>query len=213
MKRAAVVRALGRLTRDPAILAEARARLERYLEDRTAVDPNLAPVVAGLAARAGGAALYERYLERKRAASAGDPEEEERFLLALTSFEDPALVARTLELTFTDDVRPQDRAFVLAYLLGGRHARLAAWAFVRDHWDARILTMDPMLRQYVIRAMGGLTPAAVAGEVDAFLAAHVTEDTRETTAQAREQLRIDTAACAAIAPALTASLASRVSAG
>ena len=213
MKRAAVVRALGRLTRDPAILAEARARLERYLEDRTAVDPNLAPVVAGLAARAGGAALYERYLERKRAASAGDPEEEERFLLALTSFEDPALVARTLELTFTDDVRPQDRAFVLAYLLGGRHARLAAWAFVRDHWDARILTMDPMLRQYVIRAMGGLTPAAVAGEVDAFLAAHVTDDTRETTAQAREQLRIDTAACAAIAPALTASLASRVSAG
>jgi hypothetical protein len=68
--------------------------------------------------------------------------------------------------------------------------------------------MDPMLRQYVIRAMGALTPADLAAEVDGFLAARVTDETRETTAQAREQLRLDAAACARITPALTATLAS-----
>lgn len=207
MKRATLIAALGRLARDAAVRAEARRRLERYVADRTTLDPNLVPTVAGLAARDGDAALWDRYLERKRASAADDPEEEERFLFALTSFEDPSLVERTLALTFTDDVRPQDRAFVLARLLGSRHSRLAAWRFVRDEWDTRVLTMDPMLRQYVIRGMAQLTPAAVAREVGEFLAAHVTDETRETTAQAREQLRIDAAARERIAAELSAALA------
>ena len=165
-----------------------------------------ATVVAGLAARDGDAALYDRYLARKRTSAADDPEEEERFLFALTSFEDPGLVERTLALTFTDDVRPQDRAFVLARLLGTRHSRDTAWRFVRDQWTTRILTMDPMLRQYVIRGMAQLTPAPIADEVGAFLEAHVTDETRETTAQAREQLRIDAAASMRIASELTTAL-------
>ncbi len=143
MKRATVIAALGRLARMETVRTEARRRLERYLDERSTLDPNLVPVVVGLAARAGDAPLYDRYLARKRSSATDDPEEEERFLYGLTSFEDPALVERTLTLTFTDDVRPQDRAFVLARLLGARHARFAAWRFVRDHWDTCILTMDP----------------------------------------------------------------------
>ncbi|MCC6766349.1 MAG: M1 family metallopeptidase [Deltaproteobacteria bacterium] len=206
VKRAVVTGALGNLARDPAVLAEARARLERYLADRAALEPNLVPIVANLVAHDGDAALYERFLDRKRASAADDPEEEERFLLALAGFEDPALVARTLALTFTDDVRPQDRAFVLSRLLGGRASRHAAWRFVRDGWEARILPMDPMLRQYVIRGMSMLTPPEIAGAVGDFLAAHVTDDTRETTAQACEQLRIDAAAVLRLGPELAAAL-------
>ncbi len=206
MKRATVLAALGRVARVAAVRVEARRRLERYFEDRGTLDPNLVPVVAGLAARDGDAALYDRYLARKRTSAADDPEEEERFLFALTSFEDPGLVERTLALTFTDDVRPQDRAFVLARLLGTRHSRDTAWRFVRDQWTTRILTMDPMLRQYVIRGMAQLTPAPIADEVGAFLEAHVTDETRETTAQAREQLRIDAAASMRIASELTTAL-------
>jgi puromycin-sensitive aminopeptidase len=208
MRRAAVLAALGRIARVQALRDEARRRLERYFDDRATLDPNLVPVVVGLAARDGDAALYDRYLERKRASAAADPEEEERFLNALTSFEDPRLVERTLALTFSDDVRPQDRAFVLARLLGARHSRIAAWVFVRDGWDARVLTMDPMLRQYVIRGLAQLTPASLAGEVGAFLQDRVTDETRETTAQASEQLRIDAAASARIAPDLTRLVAS-----
>ncbi len=208
VKRAAVIGALGNLANDADVLAEARTRLERYFEDRSTLEPNLVPVVANLVARDGDAALYERFLDRKRVSAADDPEEEERFLYALASFETPGLVARTLALTFSDDVRPQDRAFVLSRLLGGRASRLAAWAFIRDGWTERVLSMDPMLRQYVIRGMASLTPASVAATVGDFLAAHVTDDTRETTAQAREQLRIDASAVARMGPELTAALRS-----
>jgi puromycin-sensitive aminopeptidase len=206
VKRAVVIGALGNLARDAGVLAEAHARLERYLADRGTLEPNLVSVVANLVARDGDAALYERFLERKRASAADDPEEEERFLYALASFETPTLVERTLALTFSDDVRPQDRAFVLSRMLGARASRHTAWAFVRDGWNARILSMDPMLRQYVIRGMSMLTPAALAGPVGDFLAAHVSDETRETTAQAREQLRIDAAAVVRLAPELSAAL-------
>lgn len=208
VKRAVVIGALGSLARDSAVEGEARVRLERYLADRVTLEPNLVSVVAGLVARDGDAALYERFLDRKRASAADDPEEEERFLYALAAFEEPALVERTLALTCTDDVRPQDRAFVLSRLLGARASRHAAWRFVRDGWSTHILTMDPMLRQYVIRGLSTLTPPDLAGEVDEFLAAHVTTDTRETTAQAREQLRLDAAAVLRLRPALAAALRS-----
>jgi hypothetical protein len=46
----------------------------------------------------------------------------------------------------------------------------------------------------------------VADEVGAFLEAQITDETRETTAQAREQLRIDAAACVRIGGELTAAL-------
>jgi hypothetical protein len=95
---------------------------------------------------------------------------------------------------------------VLSKLLGGRASRLQTWEFVRDNWKERILTMDPMLRQYVIRGMATLTPAPIAGAVGEFLMRHVTDDTRETTAQACEQLRIDAAAVARMGPELTAAL-------
>src|SRR5258708_37705395 len=85
MKRATVIGALGRLARLDGVRAEARRRLERYLQDRTTLDPNLVAVVVGLAARGGDPALYGRYVARQRSSGTDAPEEEERFLFGLTS--------------------------------------------------------------------------------------------------------------------------------
>lgn len=205
LKRAAIIGALGGIARSTTVRAEARRRLERYLGDRSAVDPNLASAVAGLAARDGDAALYQRYVERKRGATT-DPEEEQRFLLALTAFEPPELIQRTLDLALSTEVRAQDRTFLLAGLLGRRVARLTAWNFVREQWDRLVTLMDPMLLQGLIRGLGQLTLEPAATEVRAFLAGRAREETRETVAQVTEQLAIDAAAYARLQPALAAAL-------
>ena len=208
LKRAAVLGALGAIARVEAVRTEARLRLERYLSDRASLDPNLASVVVGLAARDGDVALYERYLERKRSA-ATDPEEEQRFLLALAAFEVPELIQRTLEFALGNEVRSQDRTFLLAGLLGRRSSRLAAWDFVCAHWDHLAKLMDPMLLQNLIRGLGQLTFEPVATQVREFLVPRATEETNETIAQVTEHLAIDAAAVARLEPALSAALMAR----
>jgi len=205
LRRATVIGALGELGGAAPITAEATRRLATYLEDRRSVDPNLASVIVGVSAREGDGALYERYLERKRAA-ASDPEEEQRFLFGLTAFERPELVQRTLAVTISDEVRPQDRAHLFARMLGSRASRLAAWRFVRDRWPEITERLDPMLQQNIVRALAQLTPAAAAGEVREFLPARATEETRETVSQTIEQLAIDAAVASRLAPAVTAAL-------
>jgi puromycin-sensitive aminopeptidase len=205
LRRAIAIGALGELAGANDVSAEAQRRLARYLQDPRSIDPNLASVVVGIAARSGDAALYQRYLERKRAA-ASDPEEEQRFLFGLTAFEHPELVQRTLSLTVSDEVRPQDRAHLFARLLGTRAARLSAWSFVRDRWASITAQLDPMLQQNVVRGLAQLTPEPVASEVRGFLPARATEETRETIAQTVEQLAIDAAVCQRLVPAVTAAL-------
>jgi puromycin-sensitive aminopeptidase len=205
LRRAAVIGALGGIARSHVVSEQARQRLEGYLADRNSLDPNLASVVTGIAARDGDAALYERYLEHKRSAGT-DPEEEQRFLLALAAFEVPGLIQRTLELAIGSEVRAQDRTFLLAGLLGRRASRAAAWAFVRDRWEQLSTLMDPMLMQGLVRSLAQLTPQPLAAEVLAFLPPRATDQTRETTMQATEQLAIDAAACIRLQPALSAAL-------
>jgi aminopeptidase N len=163
-------------------------------------------VIVTLAARRGDAPLYDRYFERKRAASQ-DPEEEQRFLFGLTSFEDENLVKRTLGLMLTDEIRPQDRAHLFARLLGSRSSRATAWGFVRDRWSDIVDGMDPMLQQNVVRGLSQLTPQRLAEEVMDFLPPRTTDETRETVAQAIEQLKIDADAVRRLAPELTVALA------
>jgi puromycin-sensitive aminopeptidase len=205
LRRGTAIAGLGELAGDAAVAVEARRRLEAYFQDPGSLDPNLASVVVGIAARGGDAALYERYLERKRTA-ASDPEEEQRFLIGLTAFEDAALVQGTLALTVSDEVRPQDRAHIFARLLGARPSRLAAWAFVRDRWSEIAGGLDPMLQQNIVRALAQLTPEPAASEVRTFLPAHATDETRETISQTIEQLRIDATVCQRLTAAVTAAL-------
>jgi aminopeptidase N len=186
-------------------MVKARERLEKYFADPASLDPNLVSVVAGIAALDGDGDLYDRYLERKRQATT-DPEEEQRFLLALTSFEQSELINRTLDVSLTDEVRAQDRTFLFASLLGREAARSAAWSFVRDGWDELARTMDPMLIQGLVRSLAQLTPANLADEVCRFLPARQMPETRETIAQVTEQLRIDAAAVQRLQPELKRAL-------
>lgn len=209
VKRAVVLSGLGGIARASDIRTGARQWFERYVRDRGALDPNLASVVVSLTARDGDAALYDRFIDYRRAASR-DPEEEQRFLLSLAAFEDPALIQRTLELASGDEVRDQDRTFLLNGLLSRRASREAAWEFIRTHWSDLARQLDPMLLQGLVRGLSLLAFEPVASAVREFLDANAGEETRETVAQACEQLRIDAATVTRLRSEMTDALSKRV---
>ena len=70
------------------------------LDKPGSVEPTLLGVLINLAAIDGDAALYDRYLAKSKAAT--DPEERYQYLYGLTSFANPALVRRTMDLALSD---------------------------------------------------------------------------------------------------------------
>jgi puromycin-sensitive aminopeptidase len=194
LRRAAAVRALGLVARDPAVVAEARARLDRWIAgDRAALEANLHDAAVSLVARAGDAKRFDELqaLFRKET----DPTFRRRWLLALASFEDHGLAARGIDLAFGDAVPLQDTSSFIATLLGNRTAREPFWARLRIEWDAvhARLRAAPMLLRRVVEAMGALVERRHLEEVEAFLAAHPLEEAKQAAAQTLERLRQDVA--------------------
>jgi puromycin-sensitive aminopeptidase len=192
LRRAAAVRALGVVAREPAVVSEAGARLDRWLGgDHAALEPNLHDAAVTLAARTGDAARLEAF--RALFAKEADPAFRRRYLLALASFEAPALAARGVDLGFTDEVPLQDVASFVGALLGNRAAREPAWARVRADWDRLRgrLGQAPMLLRRVVEAMGALVERRHLQEAEAFLGAHPVDEARQAIAQTLERLRQD----------------------
>ena len=98
-----------------------------------------APINAELVAAAidvvaahGDEAWFDRFVDRYRAG--GTPQEELRYINAMTRFTDPDLQDRLLEMLVTE-VRTQNAPYVLAMSLANPVIGTRAWAFMRDRWS------------------------------------------------------------------------------
>jgi puromycin-sensitive aminopeptidase len=209
LRRVAAVRALALVARDPGVVGEATARLDRWLAgEREALEPNLHDVAVTLAARSGDRARFEGFRALFRGEK--DPAFRRRYLMALGAFEDPALAAEGLEFLYAHDAVPlQDTAFYLGALLGNRTAREPAWARVRGAWEAFYgrIKGAPMLTRRVVEAMGSLTERRHLEEAEAFLAGHPLEEARQAIAQTLERLRQEVALRERAQPSLSRWLA------
>ncbi|HEX9101514.1 MAG TPA: ERAP1-like C-terminal domain-containing protein, partial [Polyangia bacterium] len=134
LARARAVELLGAVARTPHILAEADRVLRRYLADPDAVDGAMADAVVALGAQDGDAARWDAYLARLHAART--PEVEERFRDALTRFERPQLLHRTLALLLTGVVPAQELMRFCAGLADNARERPTTWRFLKSHFDA-----------------------------------------------------------------------------
>jgi len=192
-KRQLVISALGHTAAAADVRSEARRRIDAHLEGTARLQPDVAGPIASVAAIAGDAALYDRYVARMKEAQRADPQEEQRFRVALTDFRDPAIVTRFAGSIFTDLIRDQDRALLLLRMHGLAHAREAAFRTLQAAWDTHVAKMDPGGKQRCTNAPGQLTPRKLVDEAAAFLQSKQTADIKETVAQSVERMRIGAA--------------------
>jgi puromycin-sensitive aminopeptidase len=211
LRRAALLRLVGGLGEAPAVMAEARQRLEAYLADRATLEPNLADSVVGLAARTGDAALYERY--RAVVAEARTPQERRRFLLSLAAFRTPETIARTLDAVLTPDIPTQDVAFIVMRLLGNPAARAAAWRFVTRKWPALRRRIPPLMLSRLVEATPALREPRYAREVRAFFTKHPLPEAARALKQALELFRLNAELRRRTLPGLVRWLAAHGAAG
>jgi puromycin-sensitive aminopeptidase len=186
--RGELLRALGTVGNDPDVQAQAAALYAESSAGPAAVDPNVLSALVVILAHVGDEARYNAFLERFRFATT--PQEERRYLYALGMFRSEALLARSLEMTLTGEVRSQDAPYLIRLILMNVAGRELAWAFIKQNWD----TMDRLYPRQGLRRMCegiiGLATPALERDVRHFFRARRIDLGGLTLVQYLEQLRI-----------------------
>jgi puromycin-sensitive aminopeptidase len=186
--RADLIRALGTLGNDPEVQARAAELYAAHERGSATIDPNVLPALIAVLAHAGDEGRYREFFERFRTAST--PQEEQRYLYALTAFRQPALVEQTLARTINGEIRTQDAPFVVRTMLMLVHSRERAWDFVKKQWD----TMDRLYPKHGLRRMAegviGLATPELEADVHRFFQERRIDLGGKTLEQYLEQLRV-----------------------
>ncbi|AKF83978.1 peptidase M1 [Myxococcus fulvus 124B02] len=192
LRRAALVRAVGGLAREPKVLEEARRRVASMLKgERDALEPNLLDAAVSMAARSGDAELFDIFLQRMPGEP--DPATQRRYLMALTAFEEPALAERARALFFSDTVKTQDVASFATGLLANRTGRESWWAQMRKQWKDVVARTGgaPMLVRRIVESLGMLHTREHLDAVRTLLKEQPVNDAQQATAQTLERLSQD----------------------
>ncbi|SFD48109.1 M1 family metallopeptidase [Massilia yuzhufengensis] len=136
---------------DARAIDEGRARFARYLSDPSTVPPSMIDFVTGTAGRYADAATYDALAAR--AANAPNSEERNRFGRALTSAQDPALAARTLQMLLSPTTPPD----LTPYILGGVASEHLdqTWNFAVANREALLANMEALGRNAMFASIVG----------------------------------------------------------
>ena len=190
--RSTVLEQLGRYE-DGDVLAEARERFNAYVEEPSAVHPDLRRAVLALAAQRGDRRMYDTLWDLVR--SAPLQEEKVRLLAALTQFSQEELIEETLRRSLTDDVRPHETINVVVGVAASRHGRESAWEFVKQNWaefDRRYGEGGFGLMN-LVSITSVFTTAERLEDVATFFEAHPAPAAERTVRQSLERIRLNVA--------------------
>jgi hypothetical protein len=167
--RGTLLSALAILGAEPNAHALAR-EIEKEARAGEPADPSLASAAVGIVAAGGGVEEYETFLGART--TAPTPQEQLRYLYALSDFRDPVLLERTISMILTDDVRPQNVPGVVARSLANRDHAEVAWRFLTAHWDEVVGRIAPSTVVYLVMGARYLTAPELVEETEAFFAEH-----------------------------------------
>jgi len=195
---------LGTIGEDAEARKTATELFASWKQDKTSIDGNLLPPAVSILAYTGNKARYDEYFDLYK--KAATPQEEQRFLGALTAFRDKDLLDKSIQLMLSEHVRTQDAPYIFAALLRNDVCGEAAWNFMRANWDKMIKAYP---ENGVVRMIGGaesLDTVELAAEVRDFFAKNPVKQGEMATAQMLEQLDVNVRLRQNESPKLTAYL-------
>jgi aminopeptidase N len=183
--RASLVAALNDLG-DPGVIAETRARFEKYLAKPADFSADARRTLLRNVAVQADAALWERLLKMAQSA----PSELERQLLyqLLGAAQDPSLADRALDMVLSGAI-PAAVGPEVVSSVAGRHPA-AAVDFAIGHWDklSKMLEVNSAL-QFIPRLATNSSDLKTVDKLNAFAAAQVPENARQDYVLAAARVR------------------------
>jgi aminopeptidase N len=184
--RTRLLHGLGYVARDPEAAAVARKIADQALQDSSSVDRELASEALPIAAWNGDAALYDQVMDRLKTAKT--PEEYYTYQQTLTQFSDPKLLQRTLDLALTDDVRSQDKLFVISGVMQSPAGERLGWDFAKAHWAEIEKVGGGFGSGVIVQSTSSFCDAGLRDEVKDFFAVHPVATAQRGLKQSLERM-------------------------
>jgi puromycin-sensitive aminopeptidase len=189
--RGALVGALAVLAADADAQSRVADLFAKVRADGTSVEANVAAAVVRATAALAGDDELDLLIEGFR--QGATPQEEQRYLYALSDVRQPAHMERVLDLAMTPEVRTQNAPFLIGACIANRdHGRLA-WEVVERRWEEM---NERFPSNSIVRMLHGIRPVsdpALAGAIEAFLADHPVPQAKQTLQQHLERMRVSVA--------------------
>ncbi|MCP3992108.1 MAG: M1 family metallopeptidase [Actinomycetia bacterium] len=186
-----LVRALGTVANDPEIQEEAKRTVAMGQRDPELVDAALMAASVEIVASIGDGADFNDYVEAWKLAST--PQEEIRYLYALSDFGHPDLARQVHQLILDGEIRTQNAPFLLARGLNNRHLGLQTWEFIVEHWSGlnSLFASSSIVR--MLSGISALDRSEQAEATAAFFDANPVSTGAKTLSQLLEKQRIHVA--------------------
>jgi aminopeptidase N len=153
---------------DKEVIASARERFRKFLQDPDTLAPNLRPAVMDIIGRYSDRATYDQL--HKLALSARSTEERRRYYYAMASALDPSLAELTLPISLSDETVPQEAIRIVAWVARSGEQPELAWKFAREHMPQLLARAEEFMRNlYVPMIMSGFDDAAHADELEHYV--------------------------------------------
>jgi puromycin-sensitive aminopeptidase len=130
--RAMFILMLGTIGDDKKIQKSSLELLEKYFADENSVSPDIAAALVTIAASIGDKKRFDSFVNLFK--NGKNPQEEERYLLALASFKDVELLKATLAMTLDGQVRTQNSPYLIRAILHNPIGGAYAWTFMSTNW-------------------------------------------------------------------------------
>jgi aminopeptidase N len=186
--RASLIRTLGEFG-DTDILAEAKRRFDRFLQEPNSLPVALRDPVTHVVGISADRQTYDVLLSLARKTTATN--ERLRHYYAAASARDPTLARETLKLTLTDELPNTIVTGIINTVASSAEQPELAWAFVQKHYDALLARLGPSFRDsFIANLMTNFSDGAHAAELLQFAPAQATSGGKVTTARAVETIAI-----------------------
>ncbi|MBU6453068.1 MAG: M1 family metallopeptidase [Cyanobacteria bacterium REEB67] len=131
---------LGNTCKHAPLVDAGRKMYAQWKVDAASVDSDVFASMVYVLANNGDKALYDEFNALRT--NAKTPQDQSRFMYALTRFKEPALITESIKLALSGAIRVQDAAYFFSSMLGGEESAAEAWQATKDNW-AKINEMWP----------------------------------------------------------------------
>jgi aminopeptidase N len=189
---------------DEAVVAEARKRFRRFLDEPESLHPSLIGPVTEIAGRYADQATNDALLAL--ALSALTQEDAQRYADAMTSAVDPKLASQNLQLALSDKLPQLIAARIPAAVADNGHGALA-WSFAKAH-VSELLKKVAFYEQsrYLPHVVAMASDESVADDLVAYVKATLPPETLTEASRTADQIRFQARLKARLLPQIVAAL-------